>query len=122
MDGGGDHHALATILAREGAGPNRNGRRRMDNLPREWKWPPESVAGDVLRYLREYKRYSGVVPRATTWQLLMRGTRDSRGDDIGAAFQCEVCGENRRVGACHGVLVDAAIREGRASCEMVKGA
>ena len=96
--------------------------RRMDNLPREWRRPPESVAGDVLRYLREYKRHSGVVPRATTWQLLMRGTRDSRGDDIGAAFQCEVCGENRRVGACHGVLVDAAVREGRASCEMVKGA
>ena len=96
--------------------------RQSADLPREWRQPPESVAADIVRYLQEYRRHSGVVPRATTWQLLMRGTRDSRGDDIGAAFRCDLCGEQRRVEACHGTLIDTAVREGRASCEMVKGA
>ena len=64
--------------------------RQSADLPREWRQPPESVAADIVRYLQEYRRHSGVVPRATTWQLLMRGTRDSRGDDIGASFRCEL--------------------------------
>ena len=41
---------------------------------------------------------------------------------MGAAFKCELCGEERRVEACHGELIDAAVREGRASCEIVRGA
>ena len=51
----------------------------------------------VMCYIREYMRERGSAPRGVTWNNVVEGVLDFRGEGIFPEFVCHHCGRTRRV-------------------------